>query len=217
MPHGADQTTPLAEDLARRGYAAWNLEYRRLGDGGGYPATFDDVRAGLARLARLAHEGDALDPARIVVVGHSAGGHLALWAASQPRSGLLGACGLAPITDLAVAQARGLGNGAIERLVGGTPDAVPERYAAASVPRQAQQSLDRLIVHGEDDEAVPVAMSRDFAATAERVALRTVPGCGHFEPIDPASDAWGVVLDWLEECTAPRRDERLATSGLPCA
>lgn len=199
MPHGAGQMQALAEDLARRGYAACNLEYRRLGDGGGHPGTFDDAIAGIAHLARLERDDVALDLARVAAVGHSAGGHLALWAASQPQLALVAACGQAPIADLAAAHRLGLGHDVVARLLGGTPDELPERYLAASPALRTRPSVRRLIVHGEDDDVVPIAMSRAFADAAERTTLRAIPGCGHFEHLDPASAAWLAVIEWLRD------------------
>ncbi len=199
MPWGADQMTPLACDLARRGFAAWNLEYRRLGDGGGYPATLDDAAAGIARLRQLAAEGPSLDLERIAVVGHSAGGHLALWAAARKELGILAACGQAPVSDLAAAYRSGLGQGVVERLLGGSPAEFPERYRSASPRALLPQRAAQLLVHGEADDIVPIAMSREYVAAAPATRLRALAGCGHFEHLDPASAAWAAVVEWLAE------------------
>ena len=117
---------PLCADLAESGWAAWNLEYRRVGGGGGWPATFDDVAAGIDHLAAVAAP---LDRARVVTIGHSAGGHLALWAASRARPGVAvtAAVGQAAVSDLAAVARLGLSNGAAEELLGGSPDQVPDR------------------------------------------------------------------------------------------
>ena len=195
MPHGADQMASLADDLARRGHAAWNLEYRRLGDGGGFPATFDDVVDGIAYLSAT---GLSIDLTRVVAVGHSAGGHLALWAASQARLALRAACGQAPVTDLAEAWRLGLGNGVVERLMGGSPRSVPARYVAGSPATRGSTVRSRLIVHGEDDDVVPISSSRAFAAASEDTTLRSIAGCGHFEHLDPSSAAWREVADWID-------------------
>jgi acetyl esterase/lipase len=110
MPHGRDQMTAIAGDLAARGFAVWNLEYRRLGQPqAGWPGTMDDVAAGIDHLARIASAGADLDLERITVVGHSAGGQLSLWVAARSHQRNLGerpvrvraAVGLAPIADLA--------------------------------------------------------------------------------------------------------------------
>jgi acetyl esterase/lipase len=214
MPHGSEQLTPLAEDLARRGFAAWNLQYRRLGGGGGWPATFADVAAGIDHLAALVEEGTALDLTRVAAVGHSAGGHLALWAGgrarlpanapgARPRVALAAVCGQAPIADLVQAHALDLGPRAATQLVGGAPGELPERYALASPRARLPMGIPQLIVHGAADGAVPVAMSREYVAAAREagddVQLIEPPGIGHFEPIDPGHEAWRVVVEWLEK------------------
>src|SRR4051812_50171887 len=109
----------LAEDLAGRGWAAWNIEYRRLGSGGGVPATLDDVSAAIDHLAQLQH----VDLSRVVTIGHSAGGHLAAWAATRDhhRVAVTGVVSQAGVLDLE--RARGLrpSHGVVERLLDGLP------------------------------------------------------------------------------------------------
>jgi acetyl esterase/lipase len=198
---------PLAADLARRGWAAWNLEYRRLGTGrgggGGWPQTFDDV----AGIDACAGAGDGrLDLARVAAVGHSAGGQLALWAAARPElpSGAPGAgprvriarvAALAPVSDLAAAGATA------RALLGGRPEEVPERYALADPIRRAPLGVPVLVVHPADDATVPVARSRAYAAAARagggEVELRDRDRGGHRTPIDPGSDAWRAAAEWL--------------------
>jgi acetyl esterase/lipase len=192
----------LCVDLAGSGWAAWNLEYRRVGGGGGWPATFDDVAAGIDHLAALAVP---LDLARVVAIGHSAGGHLALWAASRDRPGVAvtGAVGQAAVSDLAAVARLGLSSGAVEELLGGSPEQVPDRYAAASPAQRLPLGVPLLLVHGAQDDTVPVALSRDF----QRAALAAGDTCdlvvcerdGHFEHIDPASAAWATVKRWLAD------------------
>jgi acetyl esterase/lipase len=199
---------PLAADLTRRGFAAWNLEYRRLGSGrgggGGWPATFDDVAAGIDALADL---GDPrLDLDRVTVVGHSAGGQLALWAAGRPglpsgvpgadpRVGLQAAVALAPVSNLAAA------GGVARMLMGGGPDQVPERYAQADPVRRVPLPLPVLLVHAADDATVSVARSREYARLARArggdVALVEPATGGHRAPIDPTSEAWEAAATWL--------------------
>ena len=192
---------PLARDLARRGYAAWNLEYRRLGDGrgggGGWPMTFDDVADGIDLLADLAVP---LDLSRVTAVGHSAGGQLVLWAASRPSlpAGAVGAAprvvlsralALAPVTNLLRARDRA------EVLLGGTAAQVPERWAQADPVQAGAPGVPVLVVHPTGDETVPVARSREYAA-ATGCELVETPG-RHRDPIDPSTPAWAAAARWL--------------------
>lgn len=204
--HGRLVTRPLALDLARRGVAAWNLEYRRLGDGrgggGGWPMTFDDVAGGIDALASV----DApLDLSRVVLVGHSAGGQLALWAARRSLlpAGAVGAsphvvasavCALAPVTNLERARVHA------EALLGGEAVEVPDRWEQADPIRAGAPGVPVLVVHPTADETVPVKRSREYAA-AHGVDLVETPG-SHRDPIDPSSQAWSVVVRWLETVAA---------------
>ena len=192
----------VCADLAARGWAAWNLEYRRIGPGGngGWPATFDDVGAGIDQLASI----DApIDLRRVVTIGHSAGGQLALWAATRERSQvtLQGAIGQAAVADLAQAARLGLSDGAAAELLGGGPDEVPERYAAASPAQRLPFGVPTLLVHGARDDTVPVTFSLELHAAAvaagDACDLVVAERDGHFEHIDPASGAWATVTRWL--------------------
>jgi acetyl esterase/lipase len=188
----------LAAALAERGRAAWNIEYRRVGlrAGGGWPATFDDVSAAIDHLAEL---DTPLDLERVAAVGHSAGGHLALWAAGrrETRVPLSAAVGQAAISDLEQAAAQGVCGGMVEQLLGGPPDRVPDRYREASPARRLPLVVPTLLVHGGRDDIVPAAMSRAFAAAAG-CELAELPDDGHFEHIEPGSRAWATVVTWLE-------------------
>jgi len=206
--------TALASDVMGRGWAAWNLEYRRVGSfpAGGWPATFDDVAAGIDHLGTLAGP-YRLDLDRVVAVGHSAGGHLALWAAGRSRlpAGapgvpvgvpLRGAVGLGAVSDLARAAALGLGGGAVDRLLGGSPERRPERYAIADPAALVPLGVPQVLVHGADDGVVPVTMSRDYVdravAAGDQAVMAALPGVGHMELIDPASPAWAVAVAEIE-------------------
>lgn len=204
-------TTPLARDLAERGYLAWNVEYRRVGqEGGGWPGTLLDVAAAVDRLATVAEA----DLARVLAVGHSAGGHLALWLAARPRlpagapgSGprvvVCGAVSLAGVCDLERAASEGLGDGAAAALLGGLPGEVPERYAAASPAALLPLSVPQLLVHGARDESVPPGESRRYAdaarAAGDDARLLELGDADHFDVIDPGHPAWAVVLRFVAE------------------
>lgn len=208
--------TPLAAAVMDRGWAAWNLEYRRVGTipGGGWPATFEDVVHGLDHLATVA-DTYRLDLTRVVAVGHSAGGHLALWAAGRgilaagapragpqgatpPAVGLSGAVGLAPVADLVEAHRMGLGGGAVSRLMGGPPERHPKQYAVADPAQLLPLGVPQVLVHGDADGAVPPAMSRHYveraAAAGDDATLVELAGVGHMELIDPASAAWSATV-----------------------
>ena len=184
--YGRDLEAPLVDDLVGRGWTVWNVEYRRLGDGGGWPATFEDVEAAVSVL------GD--DRSRAVAIGHSAGGQLAVWAAQ--RAGLAGAVSQAGALDLDELWRLGTSDGVVGELLGGGPDDVPERFDAASPARQLPLSVPVLLVHGELDEDVPVHISREFAAAAG-CELAVFDDEGHYEHLDPSSKSWRAVLDWL--------------------
>ncbi len=211
--YGKLVTRPLAADLARRGWAAWNIEYRRVGPGagGGWPGTFLDVAAAIDVLTEL----DAsLALERAVVVGHSAGGHLALWAAGRdrlpgdapgadPRVAFTAAVSLAGVNDLAGAYRSHADGGAVAGLMGCGPDECPDRYAVADPIRQLPLDLPVLLVHGTEDQTVPVRRSRDYARAAEsagaEVTLIEIPGRAgaHRTHIDPDSIGWTQARDWL--------------------
>jgi dipeptidyl aminopeptidase/acylaminoacyl peptidase len=180
---------PLAADLVRRGFAVLNAEYRRVGGGGGWPATFDDARAVVA-LAR-----EQPEAARVVVLGHSAGAHLALYAAAE--GGVDAVVALAAPSDLEANP----GPETIA-LMGGTPEAVPDRYALGNPLRRVPLGVPALLVHGSADDVVPVRRSRDFTtaarATGDDVTL-VEPDAGHREVIDPRHPAWAPVPAWLAE------------------
>ena len=199
--YGRTLMDALCRDLVAAGWAAWNLEYRRLGflSGGGWPETFDDVSAGIDRLAEL----PGVDLRTVAAIGHSAGGHLALWAASreQPRVRVTHAVAQAGVSDLRDAARLGLSRNAAEELLGGSPVQRPERYRRASPIERLPLGVPQLLVHGEEDAIVPVAMSLRYRdaelAAGDPVDLAVLPGTGHFEHLDPASEAWKAVRSWL--------------------
>ena len=183
--------------LAAGDWLAWNLEYRRIGDGGGWPETFDDVATGIGHAAKLRVSGDL----PFVAIGHSAGGHLALWAAAQGL-GLTHAVSQAGVVDLHEADRLGLSRHAARELLGAAPDDEPERWRHASPASLLPVGVPQLLVHGEDDDTVPAAMSSKYAEQArtagDDVELRLLAGVGHYEHLDPRSTAWTAVREFLE-------------------
>lgn len=209
LAHVAAASAALAAD----GYAIWAIEYRRLGDaGGGWPGTFDDVALAVDHVRSLAAQFPRLDTTRVVLMGHSAGGQLALWAASRTaadasgplRAGgaplvLTGVISLAGITDLATFGARSSGcNGAVTPLMDGEPTAVPDRYRAVSPVERVPLRVRVRLVHGDADAIVPLAQSQDFdegnRAAGGMSEVFVVAGAGHFDLVAPSSEAWATVL-----------------------
>lgn len=202
----------LVADLAGRGWAVWNLEYRRLGwrSRGGWPATFEDVAEGIDRLGTLKAR---VDLASVFAVGHSAGGHLAFWAAArrglpggapgaEPRIRLAGAVAQAGILDLREALRLHLSGDVVRRLLGGPPGKYPQRYDLASPIERLPLRIPHLLVHGEADSVVPISIARGYRRRALEAGdpcdLVSLPGVGHMDHVDPRSAAWPPVLRWLE-------------------
>ncbi|MDP3854834.1 alpha/beta hydrolase [Phenylobacterium sp.] len=198
-----------AADLRAAGKAVWNIEYRRIGHpGGGYPGTFLDVAQGLDHLKALAGP-HRLDLGRAVVSGHSAGGHLAVWALARPRLSkdsplsalepvkLRGAVALAGIIDLEAYHADGPdacgGPGTIDAPVG-APDREGDVYADTSPPRLLPLGARQVIVSGDLDPIVPSRFGAGYGAAAKAVGdpatVIDLPAAGHFELIDPTAPAW---------------------------
>jgi len=202
---------PLAADLAERGVAVWNVEYGRTGERfGGWPHTFNHVSAAVDHLAEIA-ERVPLDLDDVSVVGHSAGGHLALWVAgrdgfaarsawddevvrSVPEVGVDQVVALAPIANLQAAATVGLGNGAVIDLLGGDPSEVPLRYVVAAPLPGPDVAV--LVVTGSLDDIVPEVYTRGSWPDASKVFGATVDE-DHLRLIAPESAGWRVAKDWL--------------------
>jgi acetyl esterase/lipase len=192
---------PLAESLVEHGWAAWNIEYRRVGNGGGVPRTLDDVAAAIDALA-----GQEVPLDRVIAIGHSAGGHLASWAASRGRDdrwstrvAVTGVVSQAGVLDLRSAYDDHLGAGAVEGFLGHPPG--PDDDLLDPL-RQIPLDVPVHCVHGVADDTVPVSQSRVYVAAATaagaRAELTEVEGA-HFVVIDPGSDAWRRALEILED------------------
>ncbi|MGW8489459.1 alpha/beta hydrolase [Streptomyces sp. NPDC055886] len=231
-PYDRAHVSPLADFLARRGFAVASVEYRRGGEeqhapgadpvapdadpvAGRWPETFDDVAAALDAMPVLAaRELPGADVRRIVVTGHSAGGHLALWAAARhvlPEGSpwrlpapppLRGVVALAPIADFAAAVELGVCGGAVTQLLGGKGD-FEDRAAHADPGALLPTGIATAIVQGVEDIVVPQAVSEAYvdaaAKSGETVGLTLLGGVGHFPLIDPAADACAVVAEEITQ------------------
>ncbi|MEM7095823.1 MAG: alpha/beta hydrolase [Actinomycetota bacterium] len=180
-----DLMDPLAEDLHRRGYATWNIEYRRVGPtGGGWDTTTADVAAAI----------DSIDGPwkTTAVAGHSAGGHLALWNAGRPnpRRAADWTFGLAPVADVIAANRNGVGGDATANFVGGAVDDYPDRYV--HIQPDLEAATGRVVlIHGTADDNVPLEQS---TAQRERVnEVHVLDGVDHFQVIDPTHETWELV------------------------
>jgi len=203
----------MAMSLKLQGYGVWSLEYRRVGDvGGGFPGSFMDVGEGVDYVRQLHHY--PLDLRRVVLIGHSAGGHLALWASSRAQlpAGhrfhqadalpVQGVVGLAAIIDLAVyAQGHSQCQQAAVELMGGTPEQQPQRYQWAS-PVNLPLASNTLLIHGIDDSIVSFAQSQSAAVRLDAEWL-PIANAGHFDLIHPQADAWVSVLRAIKGVCKP--------------
>ena len=204
--YDADGGRPLAADLAARGWVAWNIEYRRVGTGGGWPMTLQDVADAIDLLAAI-----DVETSQVVAVGHSAGGHLAAWAAARaqlptgapgahPRVEVTAVVAQSGVLDLRTAALTNVGGTAVSDLLGGMPDAVPERYAFSDPTALLPLRAPVVCVHSRPDDSVPFSQSVDYVAAARAAGadaeLVEVTG-DHMAHRDPGSAAWAAVVDAL--------------------
>lgn len=213
--YGAELGRPLAADLAARGIVAWNLEYRRMAGGdGGYPETFMDVAAGIDALGAALAQAGIEDGPRIGI-GHSAGGHLALWAAGRSllpagapgalpegSRSLDGVVSQAGVLDLGLAHRLSLGNDAAGELMGCSPESGAEAWLAADPAARDLPAVPLVMLHGRADADVPVELARSFASRAlaagARVDYREYDG-DHYGLISPGDPAWEATVEALLE------------------
>ncbi len=207
-------SSKLTAALARNGIATWSLEYRRVGDvGGGWPGTFNDIGRGADHLRLIARE-HRLDLDRVIVMGHSAGGHLALWLAARSRLpaeapigstdplAVRGVLALAPAPYLRFLYEKKVCGHVIDKLMGGSPDQFPDRYRWGDPVQLAPDGVRQVLIIGKHDDAwAPSGLRYYRAARARGDDIRIIDAAesGHFELIDPDSTAWPLVLEGARE------------------
>jgi acetyl esterase/lipase len=198
--YGLDHAGHLCAALAAKGLATANLEYRRVGnEGGAWPGTFADIRSAYHFLVQNA-ERHNLDSGRIVVMGHSAGGQLALCLAAHEPS-ITRVVSLAGVVDLQRTYQLHLSNDAVVEFLRGTPGEVPDHYREADPMQLSIPQARQWLIHGSADDVVPPVFSRDYVSTKQKhsgkekedARLLEIPGAGHFDLIDPRSQAWKQV------------------------
>ncbi|WP_293367349.1 alpha/beta hydrolase [Phenylobacterium sp.] len=212
---GFAQTSAIAADLAGHGYAVWNVEYRKLGEAGaGYPGTFQDVATAIDRLREEAPKHD-LDLSRVIAIGHSAGGHLALWAAARSRipatsplhaahplkiGAVISLAGIGDLKGQGPVFALPCGDDTIARLVDSAHRAAP--FADTSPAELLPSGAKVVMVHGVFDPVMPPYTGRDYAAKVRaaggRAEVETIPGAAHFDLVIPTTAAWSAIVDVLD-------------------
>jgi acetyl esterase/lipase len=191
----------LCAALTTRGLATWNVEYRRVGnEGGGWPGTMEDIASAYRFLPQIA-KAHPLDTSRVLVMGHSAGGQLAICLAAHQPS-ISRAVSLAGVLDLERAYALHLSNDAVVEFLGGTPKSVAEHYQEADPMKLALPKVRQIVMHGANDDTVPPDFSRRYAeakkSRGEDVTLVEIPKADHFDVIDPRSAAWPQVAESVQ-------------------
>ncbi len=210
---GTELMAYLSEDLRRHGYAVWSIDYRRIGDeGGGYPGTFVDTATAIDKLKEIA-PAEKLDLGKLVAIGHSAGGHLATWSAARPRLpktsavakesslAIAGVISLAGINDLKAYRESGPsacgGPPTIDALTGAAMRSKTDILADTSPAALLPLGVRQIVISGALDKIVPPVFGKDYVAAATKkgdtVKEITIENAGHFELIDPTSDAWTTI------------------------
>jgi acetyl esterase/lipase len=197
----------LCQALRAAGVATFNIEYRRVGNpGGGWPGTFEDIRSAY-RFLRQEHSRFHVDPDRLVVIGHSAGGQLALCLAAHETS-VRSVISLAGVVDLKQGYALHLSHDAVAEFLGGKPGQVPEHYREADPMALSIPQARQWLLHGSEDETVPLDFSRNYVAqkkkAGESAQLLEIPHAGHFELMDPAANAFQEVKNSVLSALASR-------------
>ena len=207
--YGLDHAGHLCAALTAKGLATANVEYRRVGnEGGAWPGTFSDLRSACQFLVQNAGK-YSFNTRKIVAMGHSAGGQLALCLAAHEPS-VTGVVSLAGVVDLQQAYQLHLSHDAVVEFLGGTPSEVPDHYREADPRQLSIVKARQWLIHGTSDDTVPPAFSRDYVdrknkrrdAMKEEIHLIEIPGADHYDLIDPKSAAWTQVEQTVMQLTA---------------
>ncbi len=220
---------PMGDALKDEGIASWNIEYRRVRQqGSGWPGTYLDVGHAIDYLRQLATKFD-LDLSRVIVVGHSAGGHLAMWSGARQRlspksalripdplllRGVINLAGTIEMTENIANMESRCRDTVVTTLLGGTPSAVPERYREVSATAMLPLQVPQILIWGEHEDFVPLPLAERHVNKAteagDQARLIVVPATGHFESASPASTAWPTVLAAIRSLLNPAADRRPA-------
>ncbi|SEB91063.1 Predicted dienelactone hydrolase (plasmid) [Tsukamurella tyrosinosolvens] len=202
----AEYVRPAAEALAARGFVVWSLNYRRVGDGGGWPTTFTDLAAGVDHLTRLQSDAPEIDLTRVTVVGHSAGGQLAAWTAGRgtlpdgapganPAVRPHAAVSLAGVLDMRLSLTK---NDHVLRVMGGTPEQYPDRYLLVDPLERMDPRVPVVAITGTDDTVVPPREAAEYVEALRRkggsTALIEIPQTGHGDVIDVRNAWWPMIV-----------------------
>jgi len=221
-------TAPMSDALRHAGMATWNIEYRRVDNtGGGWPGTFNDVAAAVDHLKTIATTYE-LDLTQVIVIGHSAGGHLALWLAARHRlpknsplfvekplriRGAVNLAGPANLRSFPPAhQKQVCGDVPITKLVGGLPNEMPQRYHDSSPPELLPLGVKQILITGTKDLLVPPKYGKEYEAAAQlagdKIEMIEIEDAGHFEVIAPNSAAWPTVERAVQSLVTLKREDR---------
>ncbi|MFN0085118.1 MAG: alpha/beta hydrolase family protein, partial [Blastocatellia bacterium] len=218
--YGMEYMGHMAADLAGAGIATWSIEYRRIGnEGGGWPGTFEDAGRAADHLRELAKTWP-LDLTRVVATGHSAGGHLALWLGARrnlPKASALYTAnplplrGIVPLAGISDLRRTGTAcDREVAQLMGGSAEEKASIYNLGSPIEMLPLRIPQVIVQGDSDAIIPMAMAREYVEAARKkgdpVKLRLIEKAGHFEVVDPQSSAWPVIREAIQAMLAPARN-----------
>jgi acetyl esterase/lipase len=209
---GVEYTAPLASALTKEGFATWNIEYRRAHEpGGGWPGTFDDAVRGLVAVRDAAAK-YPLNTASVVVMGHSAGGQLALYAGSRVARPAISLAGIVDMRAYAKGGLKDCVDGELLAM-GGTPQQHPDRYAQVSPAELLPLGISQVLIWGAADNIVPQSLFPNYGKRADRVEIVSVPGAGHHDLCVPEGPAWKAIVAAASRLTK----QKIAVSRKPPA